>query len=141
MTAHTLLSGLLAPVTAVTLGLAAGAAWMVVALSMGAHAPWLALPVGAVLGWTLRWSVQRPPWQRALLATMAATAAALWVSIAFAGMLIAGNMGMGLTEALRAAGPGMLWQLVRLGTSATALLWSLAGIGLAAWLAGRAIRR
>lgn len=141
MTARTLWSGLLASVTAVTLGLATGAAWMLVALPMDMHAPWLALLVGAVLGWTLRWSVRRPPLQRAMLAVLATTAAALWVSTAFAGVLIGGSMGMGLAESLRAAGPGMLWQLVRLGTSASEVLWNLAGIALAAWIAGRAIRR
>jgi vitamin B12 transport system permease protein len=123
------------------LGLAAGALWMVAALYAGHATSWLALPFAVVLAWTIRHWVHPPGRYAAVLAAVAALLAALYVNLLMAGALIAANMGMGIVEALRTAGTGMLLQLARLGFSAVDAGWYLAAAVLAAVLACRTVRR
>lgn len=127
--------------SAAMLGLAAGATWMVAALYLRHPLPWLALPIGALLAWTIRACVRPPGAAAALLAAGATLLAALYVNMLVAGVLIAGNMGMGLVEAMRTAGPGMLWQLSRMALSPADMTWIALGMLLAAWLAWRRPRR
>jgi vitamin B12 transport system permease protein len=103
---------------AVMLGLAAGAVWMVATLYVGRPLPWLAMPAGVLLALTIRLGVRPAGIGAALLAACATVLAALYVNLLIAGVLIAGSMGLGLIEALRTAGFGMLWQLTRLRISA-----------------------
>jgi hypothetical protein len=56
-------------------------------------------------------------------------------------VLIAGNMGMGLIEAMRTAGAGMLWQLARMALSPGDFGYAALGMLLAAWLAWRKPRQ
>jgi NAD(P) transhydrogenase subunit beta len=46
-------------------------------------------------------------------------------------VLIAGNMGLGLIEAMRTAGVGMLWQLARMALSPADFAWTAVGMLLA----------
>ncbi|HEY8683951.1 MAG TPA: hypothetical protein VIM06_12335 [Rhodanobacter sp.] len=126
---------------AVMLGLAAGAVWMVATLYMRHPLPWLALPIGALLAWTIRGGVRRPGRGAALLAALATALAAIYVNMLIAGMLIAGSMGMGLIDALRTAGARMLWELARLSLAPTDLAWTILAMLLAAWLAWRPARK
>jgi hypothetical protein len=48
---------------------------------------------------------------------------------------------MGLVEAMRIAGAGMLWSLVRLSLDVVQLAWFAAGAAVAAWTARRSIGR
>ncbi|WP_237710196.1 hypothetical protein [Rhodanobacter fulvus] len=123
------------------LGLAAGAVWMVAALYAGHATSWLALPFAVVLAWTIRHWVQSPGRYAAVLAALAALLAALYVNVLMAGALVAANMGMGIVDALRTAGAGMLLQLARMGFSAADAGWYLIAAGLAAVLASRPVRR
>lgn len=127
--------------SAAMLGLAAGAVWMVAALYLRHPLPWLALPIGALLAWTIRACVRPAGTGAALLSAGATLLAALYVNMLIAGVLIAGNMGMGLIEAMRTAGAGMLWQLARMALSPADMACAVLGMLLAAWLAWRKPRR
>jgi vitamin B12 transport system permease protein len=99
------------------------------------------LPFAVVLAWTIRHWVQSPGRFAAVLAALAAQLAALYVNLLMAGALVAANMGMGIVDALRTAGAGMLLQLARMGFSAADAGWYLIAAGLAAVLASRPVRR
>ena len=137
MSVHSVFRAVFALVCAAMLGLAAGAGWMVAALYAGHATSWLALPFAVVLAWTIRHWVQSPGRYAAVLAALAALLAALYVNVLMAGALVAANMGMGIVDALRTAGAGMLLQLARMGFSAADAGWYLVAAGLAAVLASR----
>ena len=142
MSLRSLAGSLFALLCATMLGLAAGAVWMLAAVTLGQVAAWLALPAGWLLAAAMRHWVY--PGHRGGAATLAAAAtliAAVYVSVLIAAARIAGNMGIGLVDALRTAGAGMLLELARLGLSTNTALWFLAGIVLAAILGARPIRR
>lgn len=126
---------LFAMFSALMLGLAAGAVWMVLALYSRHPLPWLVVPIGVLLAWTIRGAVQRAGLGAMLLAAAATALAAIYVNMLFAGVSIAGNMGLGIVDALRTAGIGMLWQLARMAMTPTDILWTLFAMLLAAWLA------
>lgn len=119
------------------MGLAIGAAWMVAAMYLHRPSPWLALPAGVVLAWTVRHWIRRPGTGAAVLAAFATLLAALYFNVLMAAIQLAGNFGMSLTEAMRAAGTGMLLALARMGLSPTDWTWYALGALLAAWLARR----
>lgn len=121
--------------SAAMLGLAGGAVWMVASMYLRHPAPWLALPIGALLAWTIRSSVRPAGAGAALMAAAATLLATFYVNMLIAGVLIAGNMGMGLIEALRTAGVSMLWQLTRMALSPADFAYAASGMLLAAWLA------
>ena len=122
------------------LGLAAGALWMLPTAYLRSSLPWLAVPLGALLGWAIaRWVLPRRG--AALLAALATLLAAAYVSGLIAAARLAGNMDMGLVEAMRIAGAGMLWSLVRLSLDVVQLVWFAAGAAVAAWTARRSIGR
>jgi len=123
--------------SAAMLGLAAGAVWMVASLYLRHSLPWLALPVGALLAWTIRSLVRAPGIGAAVLSAVATALAAIYVNMLIAGVLIAGNMGLGLVDALRTAGAGMLWQLACMAMSPLDLGWAVLAMLLAAWLGWR----
>lgn len=126
---------------AAMLGLAAGAVWMVLALYLHHPLPWLAVPTGALLAWTVRGCVQRAGTGAMLLAAGATALAAVYVNILIAGVRIAGNMGLGLIEALRTAGFAMLWELARMAMGPADIAWAVLAMLLAAGLAWRRPRR
>ena len=66
MSARALFSALFALFSAVMLGLAFGAVWMVPTLFFQHVLPWLALAVGWVLGWMIRGWVRPEPGGAAL---------------------------------------------------------------------------
>jgi hypothetical protein len=123
--------------SAAMLGLAAGAVWMVVSLYMRHPLPWLALPLGLALGITIRKFVRPPGAASAVLAAFATALAAVYVNILIAAVQIAGNMGLGILDALKTAGPGMLWELAHLAASPADIGFAGAAVALAAWLAWR----
>jgi hypothetical protein len=127
--------------SACMLGLAASAIWMVATLYLRQPLPWLALPIGALLAWTIRLGVRPPGPGAALLAALATALAAVYVSVLIAAANIAGDLGMGLIDALRTSGAGMLWQLAHLALTAVDIGWFIAGTVLAAVLAWRRPRR
>jgi vitamin B12 transport system permease protein len=123
--------------SAAMLGLAAGAAWMVVALYSRHPLPWLAVPIGVALAWVIRAGVRQPGTGAMLLAAGATGLSAIYVNLLIAGVKVAGSMGLDLIEALRTAGIGMLWQLARMGLTPADFIWTLLAMVLAGWLASR----
>jgi vitamin B12 transport system permease protein len=141
MNVRSVLLSVFALFSAVMLGLAAGAVWMVMSLYMRQPLPWLAVPIGALLALTIRSTVRRAGTGAMLLSAGATALAAIYVNMLIAGVQIAGNMGLGLIEALRTAGFAMLWQLARMALGPADLVWGILAIALAGWLASRAPRR
>ena len=135
MSVRSVLLFLFAMFSALMLGLAAGAVWMVLALYMRHPLPWLAVPIGVLLAWTIRGAVHRAGVAAMLLAAGATALAAIYVNMLIAGVRIAGNMGLGIVDALRTAGIGMLWQLARMALTPADIVWTVLAMLLAAWLA------
>jgi vitamin B12 transport system permease protein len=141
MSVRTLAGAVFALACAIMLGLAAGAIWMVAAVSLGSVAAWLALPAAWLLAAAMRhWVCPRHRAGAALLAAAATALAATYLNVLVAAARIAGSMGIGLLDALRTAGPAMLLELARLGLSAGSALWFAIGVVLAALLGARASR-
>lgn len=130
----------LAAVSASLLGLAAGAVWMLPIVWFQARLPMLAIPVGVLLGWAVARAVA-PRRGTAWWSAWATLLACLYVDVLVAGAGLAGSLGIGLIEAVRQAGPAMLWALMRLSFSPGHWLWYAAGVATAAWVGRRCSAR
>jgi vitamin B12 transport system permease protein len=128
---------LFALVSALMLGLAAGAVWMVPTLYSQHPLPWLALPLGWLLGKAIRHWVRPAGGNAAILAASATFIAVLYVNVLTAAARIAGLMGLGLVDSIRTAGLGLLLQLAELGCTPIDDVWFLVGMGIAAFVAFR----
>ncbi|SFR85517.1 vitamin B12 transport system permease protein [Dyella sp. OK004] len=135
MSARALFALLFALISAAMLGMAAGAVWMLPTLYMQRALPWLALPMGWLLGRAIRGWVRSEPRGAATLAALATAIASLYVGMLTAAARIAGSMGLGLVDAIRTAGTGLLVSLTRLATTNGDLAWYALGIALAAYAA------
>ena len=140
MSARVAFSALFALLSAVMLGLAAGAMWMVPTLYLQRPLPWLALLVGWFLGKAVRSWVRPAGPQAAVLAAIATCTAAIYVNLLTAAARIAGLMGMGLIDAMRTAGLRLLLELAALGQVATDNVWFVVGMAVAAVTALRVAR-
>ncbi|PWK87526.1 vitamin B12 transport system permease protein [Fulvimonas soli] len=132
---------LLAALSAAVLALAAGAVWMVPVMLARHGLPWLALPAGLLLGVAMRRWIHPAGVAAAVLAAAATLVATLYVGALTAAAKIAGLMGLGLLEAMRQAGPGMLLELGRHALSPGDAAWLGAGMLAAALAAARRPRR
>jgi vitamin B12 transport system permease protein len=141
MSARALFSALFALVSAAMLGLAFGAVWMIPTLFFQQVLPWLALPVGWVLGRMIRGWVRPERRGAAALAALATALACVYVGVLTAAARVAGLMGMGLVEAMKTAGAGLLLDLVRLNLAGADVAWFAAGIACSAWVAWRSSPR
>lgn len=141
MSARALFSVLFALVSAVMLGLAFGAVWMLPTLFFQRTLPWLALPAGWILGRMMRGWVRPEPRAAALLAVLGTALACGYVCMLTAAARVAGLMGMGLVDAMRTAGAGLLLDLVRLNATGADLAWFAAGTAFSAWTAWRTAPR
>ena len=128
---------LFALVSALMLGLAAGAVWMVPTLYSRHPLPWLALPAGWLLGKAVRHWVRPAGGHAALLAATATFVAVLYVNVLTAAARISGLMGLGLIDSMRTAGLSLLLQLAELGCTPVDDVWFLAGMGIAAFVSFR----
>jgi vitamin B12 transport system permease protein len=124
-------------VCAVLFGLSAGAAWTVATFMLRHPAPWLALPIGWVLGMCLRHWGAGGQAVRALSAAVAAVLAATYASCLLVWAELAGAMGIGFLAAMKDAGPAMSLYLARLGQTPASWLFGLAGVAVAAAVAWR----
>ncbi|RDI97778.1 hypothetical protein DVT68_16030 [Dyella solisilvae] len=140
MNARVVFSWIFALLSAVMLGLAAGAVWMVPTLYLQRPLPWLAVLLGWLLGKGVRHWVRQPGRYAAVLGALAMLTAAVYVNVLTAAARIAGLMGLGLIDAMRTAGLGLLLQLAGLGRAPTDDVWYAVGMGLAALAAGRIAR-
>jgi len=141
MSVRVIFSSLFALLSTLMLGLAAGAVWMVPTLYARQPLPWLALPAGWLLGKAIRNWVRPAGANAAILAALATFTAALYVNLLTAAARISGLMGLGLVDSIRTAGFGLLLQLAELGSTPTDGVWFIIGMGIAAWVAMRPVRR
>lgn len=128
---------LFAAFSAAMLGLAAGAVWMLPTMALQRPLPALVLVVGALLALAVRGWVRPAGRVAAVLAAGATVLAAVYVDVLTSAARVAGSMGIGLLDALREAGLGMLLALARLAVRPTDMAFTLAGALLAAWIASR----
>ncbi|ULU27411.1 hypothetical protein [Dyella terrae] len=141
MKIRAIFSLLFALVSTLMLGLAAGAVWMVPTLYSQHALPWLALPVGWLLGKAVRNWVRSADRQAAALAVVATLTAVLYVNLLMAAARISGLMGLGLVDSIRTAGLPLLLQLAKLSLSPMDEVWFIVGISFAAIAALRTGRR
>ena len=138
MNVRHLLSAAFALLCAIMIGLAAGAIWLVPILATGRLMPWLALPVGWILGRVVRaWVRPESASGAAILAVLAEVLAAIYLCALLVGLRIANALGFGFVDTLRAAGPDMLLSLARLQIANADLGWFLIGAVIAAVTAMR----
>jgi len=142
MSARTFAGAVFAVFCAAMLGLAAGAVWMMAAVSLRQTSPWLALPAGWLLAVAMRrWICPDSRAGAVVLAAASSLLAAAYFNLLLAAMRVAQNMGIGLVDALRTAGLSMLLALARLGLAPRDVAWALAGAACAALVASRRSRR
>jgi len=128
---------LFALVSALMLGLAAGAVWMVPTLYSRQPLPWLALPIGWLLGKAVRHWIRPAGSNAAILAAAATFTAVVYVNLLTAAARIAGLMGLGLVDSMRTAGFHLLLQLAEMGCTPSDDIWFLFGMGISAFVAFR----
>jgi vitamin B12 transport system permease protein len=139
--AHATGNLLFAVLCAIMVGLAAGAVWMVVALYLRGPQDWLALPAGALIGWTMRAWIVPTARGAAALAAITTLLAAGYMRCLLATANVAASMGTGFADALHRAGPAMLLDLARLSMHWSASMLYLLGAAVAAWVAWRGAGR
>ena len=132
-----LILSLFAAFSAGMLGLAAGAEWMLPTMALQRPLPALAPVAGALLALAVRSWVRPAGGVAAALAAGATLLAAIYVNVLTSAARIASYMGIGLLDALREAGLAMLLALARLAVHPADVGFTLAGVLLAAWIAGR----
>jgi vitamin B12 transport system permease protein len=141
MSARRLLGLVFALICTVMIGLAAGAIWLVPTIFMGRLMPWLALPVGWLLGRIVRgWVNPNGRGVAAALAGIAMIVASAYLVLLVAGARIAGSLGVGFFDTLRVAGIGLLCDIARLTLTGGDVAWYAAGTLLAMAAALRARR-
>jgi vitamin B12 transport system permease protein len=122
---------------AVMLGLAAGAVWLLPTVYLHRPLPWLAIPAGWLLGIAMRQWVHGKKWNAALLAALATAIASIYIRVLITTVNISAMTDYGLLDAARTAGFSMLWDFTRFTVSRMDIVWSLAGIVVAAVMAMR----
>lgn len=140
MTVRQIVGECFALICAVMLGLAAGAIWLLPIVFLRRPLPWLALPVGWVLGIAIRQWVHGHKGHAALFAALATVVASAYIRILMAATDMAAMTGYGLIETMRIAGTSMLLDFARFGMSTEDAVWAAIGVVLAAITALRAPR-
>ncbi len=110
-------------------------AWLMVALATGSQAGWMAIAAAAEAAWMLRLGALPGGRTRiavALLATLLIALAANW---GIAAAYIGGPMGLAPWESALRLGPHLAWTLIGLANGTAEILWLLAGLAVAWWLA------
>ncbi|HEX7813681.1 hypothetical protein [Dyella sp.] len=141
MTAPRILSRLFILICAAMIGLAAGAVWLLPTLYSGRFMPWLALPIGWILGRTVRaWVYPSGGAATQVLAAAVTLLACLYQCILLTGARVASAVGMEFIDALRISGLGMLMSITRMNFTGLELAWYVAGIVVAAYAAAPSSR-
>jgi len=132
MSARRLLSFLFTLICTVMIGLAAGAVWLVPTILVSKLMPWLAIPMGWVLGRIVRsWVSPGGRVGAALLAAIAMILASAYLTVLVAGARIAGSLGLGFFGTLRVAGIALLTDIARMTLTSGDVAWYAAGTILA----------
>lgn len=132
MSARRLLGFIFALICTVMIGLATGAVWLVPTILMGKLMPWLAVPMGWVLGRIVRgWVNPGGRWGAASFAAIAMIVATVYLTVLVAGARIAGSLGLGFFDTLRVAGIALLTDIARMTLTGGDIVWYAAGTILA----------
>lgn len=132
MSARRLLGVVFTLICTVMIGLAAGAVWLVPTILMSKLMPWLAIPIGWILGRVVRaWVYPGGRTGAAVLAAMAMIVASAYLSVLVAGARIAGSLGLGFFDTLRVAGIALLSDIARMTITGGDIVWYAAGTFLA----------
>jgi len=111
-------------------------AWLLVALSTGQQAGWMALLVALESAFMLRLGTFRPGHARAIVATAATALVILASQWAIASAQIGMVMGLDVLASSLRMGPRLAWHLLSLATTGVDLACMAAGLVLA-WFAAR----
>ena len=132
MSARRLLGLIFTLICTAMIGLAAGAVWLVPTILVSKLMPWLAIPVGWLLGRIVRgWVSPGGRVGAAVLAAIAMILATAYLTILVAGARIAGSLGMGFFDTLRVAGIALLADIARMTLTGGDIAWYAAGTILA----------
>ena len=132
MSARRLLGFVFTLICTVMIGLAAGAIWLVPTIFLGKLMPWLAIPIGWILGRVVRaWVNPTGRVGAAVLAAIAMILASAYFTILVAGARIAGSLGLGFFDTLRVAGVALLTDIARMTLTSGDIVWYATGTVLA----------
>ncbi|BDU22792.1 hypothetical protein [Dyella sp. GSA-30] len=132
MSARRLLGFVFALICTAMIGLAAGAIWLVPTILVSKLMPWLAIPIGWILGRIVRgWVNPGGRTGAAVLAGLAMIVASAYLVVLVAGARIAGSLGLGFFDTLRVAGIGLLTDIARMTLTGGDIVWYSAGTVLA----------
>lgn len=132
MSARRLLGFAFALICTVMIGLAAGAVWLVPTILASKLMPWLAVPVGWVLGRIVRgWVNPGGRVGAAVLAAIAMILATAYLTVLVAGARIAGSLGLGFFDTLHVAGIALLTDIARMTLTGGDIAWYAVGVVLA----------
>ncbi|HMM57182.1 MAG: hypothetical protein DYH18_08980 [Xanthomonadales bacterium PRO7] len=117
-------------------GLAAGALWCLLALSVTHGAGFLIVPLGAAMGWYFHW-LGFPGKRCAICAMTAVLIAFVYAQYLFAAVRIAQMLGFPLRNTLFRMDLGLAWQGALANLGAWDFVWLALACAIAAWLAMR----
>jgi len=110
-------------------------AWLMVALATGSQAGWMAVAAAAEAAWMLRLGTLPGGKARIAVAMLATLLIALAANWGIAAAYIGGPMGLVPWESALRLGPHLAWTLIGLANGPAEILWLLAGLAVAWWLA------
>jgi hypothetical protein len=110
-------------------------AWLMVALATGSQAGWMAIAAAAEAAWMLRLGTLAGGRTRIAVAMLATLLIALTANWGIAAAYIGGPMGLAPWESALRLGPHLAWTLIGLANGTAEILWLLAGLAVAWWLA------
>ena len=110
-------------------------AWLLVALATGSQAGWMAVAAAAEAAWMLRLGSLPSRKARIALAMLATVLIARAANWGIAAAHIGGSMGLAPWESALRMGPHLAWTLIGLANGTAEILWLLAGLAVAWWLA------
>ena len=111
-------------------------AWLLVALSTGTQAGWMAVLAALEAAWMLRLGAFRPGPARAAVTILTTVLIALAANWLIAAAYVGGPMGLTPWESALRMGPHFAWTLLSLANGLGELIWLSIGL-LVAWRAGR----
>lgn len=117
-------------------GLAAGALWCLLALSVTHGAGFLIVPLGAAIGWYSHW-LGFPGKRGAICAITAVLIAFVYAQYLFAAVRVAQMLGFALRSTLFKMDFGLAWQAACTNIGGWDFVWLALACAIAAWLAMR----
>ena len=128
---------LLGVLAALLVAAALGAIWSLTGLASSGRAAWFAPVAALVLALVLRFNNHEPGWTRAWLCTLLLALTAAHANYLMAAGFIAGQMGLGLLDALRVIGLDMAYSVARAHSDRVDLVVYAVAVGISMLLGFR----